>query len=232
VYSVDTPAIVLKPEPYKVTLCRDNEEISIGHIDFAYAPAPALTEERVAAIRSNPFAAKWVRTSFRCNFCADAVQAYTGFERSHEAEQEGWTWYKALPDVFTCKCGITLIDLTMLRESLHVLIGNTTGEDEGPLSFTRLYNKSALESILSGFASLLDSNPPEETVQKFIKKNPILLQHFSPQRIFDKSPILALHKTDFSVLNSKGDLLLIEIERPGIPLMKKTGKRLPTFNTQ
>jgi len=218
----DIDAVVKHPGQYKITVCRETEEVSIGCLVFGYAPAPPLTKERIAAIRSNPYATKRVRFSMRCNQCNDELRAYTGLERSDEEERDGWIWYKQLPDSFACKCGKTTMDLTMLRDSLHALLGHVTrGKEE--LSFTRLYERGALEAICNQFASLLDLNPEEEQVQQFIEDNPILLHQFGPERIYHKAPILTKHKTDFAILSNKGALILIEIEKPGKRLLKKDG---------
>ena len=38
-----------------------------------------------------------------------------------------------------------------------------------------------------------------------------------------KKPVLSFYVVDFAVVNQRKELLLIEIERPGIPLVKKDG---------
>lgn len=218
----DIDAVVKRPDQYKITMCRGTEEVPIGCLVFVYVPAPPLTSERIAAIRSNPYAAKRVRFSMRCNQCSDELRAYTGLERSAEEERDGWIWSKQLPDSFTCKCGKNTMDLTMLRDSLHALLGHVTrGEEE--VSFTRLYERGALEAICNQFASLLDLNPEEKQVQQFMEDNPILLQQFAPERIYHKVPILTKHETDFAILSNKREMILIEIEKPGKQLLKKDG---------
>lgn len=219
----DINATIMYPGQYKVTMCREAEEVSIGSLIFGYAPAPPLTKERIAAIRSNPYAAKRARFSMRCSQCNDELRAYTGLERSAEEERNGWIWYKQLPDSFTCKCGKNTMDLTMLRDSLHALLGSSMREEGEEISFTRLYERGALEAICSQFASLLDLSPEERQVQQFIEDNPILLQQFTPERIYHKVPILTKRETDFAVLSNKRELILIEIEKPGKRLLKKDG---------
>ena len=73
----------------------------------------------------------------------------------------------------------------------------------------------------NAFDLILDRNSEEEAVQKFIERNPLILHPFSSLRIFYKSPILTKYKTDIVILNAKKELLLIELERPGLKLMKK-----------
>jgi hypothetical protein len=218
----DVDAVIMRPGQYKIMMCRETEEVSIGCLVFGYVPAPPLTEARIAAIRSSPYAVKRARISIRCDHCKDELHAYTGLERSTEEEADGWTWYRQLPDLFTCKCGRTTVDLTILRDNAHVLLGHIVrGEEE--ISFTRLYERGAIETIFSQFVSLLDLNPEEKLVQQFIEDNPILLQQFASERIYHKAPILTKHKTDFVILNNKRELILIEIEKPGKRLLKKDG---------
>jgi len=50
-----------------------------------------------------------------------------------------------------------------------------------------------------------------------------LLHRFSPERIFFKARILTFRDTDFAVLNSQCQLLLIELERANKKLLKKDG---------
>ncbi len=44
-----------------------------------------------------------------------------------------------------------------------------------------------------------------------------------PKRIFVKPPILTKYFADFAVLNARDELLLVEIGRPSLKLVKKDG---------
>jgi hypothetical protein len=67
------------------------------------------------------------------------------------------------------------------------------------------------------------SNPPEEDIQRFIQDNTILLTVFGPKRIFFKPPLLTKYKADIAILNHKKELLLVELERPSLQLLKQGG---------
>lgn len=219
----DFNALVKEPGDYKVVVTTDEGEKTIGFLVFGYVPAPPLTEERITAIRSNPHASKWIRFTLRCNDCGTELRSYTGLERSAKDELDGWIWYRELTSKFTCNCEKTKIDLTYIRESLHAFLGQVVSANEQELSFTRLYEKHTLELICNQFAAVLVPDPREETVQQFIQANPILLQQFAPQRLYHKPPLLTKYTADFAVLNNKGELILIEIEKPNKRLLKKDG---------
>jgi len=174
--------LIKEPGQYKVVLCRNNEEVSIGCLNFGYAQSTPLTEDRIAAIRSDPFASKWVRYSVRCNGCSKEIRTYTGLERSEKAEREGWVWYKLLPDDFYCGCGDNNFSLRYIRENLHAFLGGAR-KNNAEFSFARLYEKRAFENTYRQFEELLNREPLEEEVQQFIEKNPILLHPFSPENL-------------------------------------------------
>lgn len=214
--------LVKQPGPCKVTLCRNGEEFTIGSLNFGVRYVAPLTEDRVQAIKSNPMAVKWTMAIIKCNKCDDEICAYVGLERSDSLEKDGYIWYKQLPEIFVCSCGSGNIDLHTIRENMHALLENVV-VDEDYLSFTRMYEQEALEAICNQFSTLLDQNPPEEVVQRFIQENPLLLQQFSPARIFYKSPILTKYNTDIVILSQKKELWLVELEKPDIQLLKRDG---------
>jgi hypothetical protein len=110
----------------------------------------------------------------------------------------------------------------LYRENLHGLLGAEKPTD-GEVNFVRLYEEDTLRDIANGFEGLLESDPAEEAVQTFIKDNPILLHQFTPDKVFFKTPILSKYKTDITILTKSKNLLLIEIEKPTITLMKSDG---------
>jgi hypothetical protein len=213
---------VLEPGEYSVRCRRGENDKPLGFLNFYYVPAAPLTPERVAAIRSNPFASKTVRYSIGCKVCHQELKTYAGLERHAKDEGEGWTWYQSLPDTFSCRCGKATFNLSMLRESLHSLLGNHARQDNN-VSCEAMYTRSMYEVVYNRFASVLDRCTKEEEVQDFIKRNPLVLQQFSPESIYPKAPVLTHHATDFAILNSRGELVLIEIERPDRHLMKGKG---------
>lgn len=215
-------ALVKSPGRFTVFLAKDGQELTIGHLIFALAPAIPLTPDRIAAIKSDPMAAGALRYILTCNQCGDTLKSYTGLDKSKDQEENGFVWYEDLPNRFNCSCGKNDLDLTILRQNMHGLLGRHANS-QGAISLTQLYEKDALETIVNDFIKLLDSNPLEEPIQKFIEDNPILLHQFSPQQIFYKPPILSKYKADFAVVNQKKELILIEIEKLGKPILKKDG---------
>lgn len=224
----EVSALIEGPGQYKVVLTRDDEDLPIGCLNVGYVEAPPLTQDRIAAIRSNPNAAKRIRFVIRCNECRDKIVGYVGLEQNEEREQEGATWYTELPPVFRCECGRNEIDLSYLRANLHALLGRTnTGEQDmippAHLSFVRLYEQNVLESIYSQFDELLSKEPHEVEILQFIRDNPILLHRFSATRIFFEVPILTKYRADIVVLTTNHDLLLIELEKAQTRLLKTDG---------
>lgn len=223
----DTLISIDAPGKYELVMSRGLEKIPLGTLLFFHAPAPPLTEERIAAIRSNPHSTKQVMMIYQCNICEDKIQMYAGIERDDEEEKKGFVWYKDLPEKFNCRCGNKRVDLSIFRENGHWLINNgVVLRGEGELEdFSRLYNSQPLEAITNEFAYLLDKNPSEQVIQEFIEDNPVLLHQFAAEKLFVKSPILSKYKTDFTVLSNNGDLILIEIERANLQLLKQDGGR-------
>jgi hypothetical protein len=209
---------------YKVTFHQREQERTIGWLTLEHVPPPPLTPDRIEAIRTNPAALRHCKLLIECTECCAGITPYTALERCDDYEKKGYVWYKDLPDTFDCYCGKVRIDLTLLREHFHSILGSIPDVD-GTASFTSPYHyqRSKLESLCTGFAQLLDRNPSEEEVQKFIEENQVLLSSFGARRIFRKAPILTRYKTDFALLTHNKELILIELERPGIRLMTKTG---------
>jgi hypothetical protein len=150
------------------------------------------------------------------------MAVYTGLERNSDYEKQGNVWYKDLPDTFSCGCGKQRIDLTLLREHYHGVLGDVP-KLAGKLDNTQRYQESKIEMVCTAFAKLVSSNPPEEDIQKFIQNNTILLTVFGPKRIFFKPALLTKHNADIGILNHKKELLLIELERPSLQLLKQGG---------
>jgi hypothetical protein len=73
------------------------------------------------------------------------------------------------------------------------------------------------------FGRLLNSDPKEETIQKFIENNLIVLHQFSAERIIFKPAILTKYRADFGILTPQKELILIEIEHTKTRLLRKDG---------
>lgn len=217
-----TNIIVQHPGNYYVNLVVDDESVVIGEIYFAVVDPPPLTPERVAAIQSAPRAYKAVRMEVGCKKCPKKLRAYAALEKNEQEDKDGWTWYQDISDQFTCNCGATTIDTTIIRRNLHGFLGNIPPENL-EVSFIPMYEKSAIEDIRSNFAKLLKSNPKEELIQKYIEENTILLHQFPSNQIYFKPPIITFFVADFAIVTPQKELILIEIEKASTNLLLKKG---------
>ena len=92
-----------------------------------------------------------------------------------------------------------------------------------PVNSVRLYEDSTLQEYCRQFKELIDSDPVEEKVQEFLATHEVFFTSFLPRRLMLKPPILTEYRADFAILNERKELLLIEIERPGLQLLRKDG---------
>jgi hypothetical protein len=76
-------------------------------------------------------------------------------------------------------------------------------------------------TLIDAYKQLLDSNPPEETLQQFIRANPILLSP-TQTRVWPKV-VLGSRVTDFIFREADGDYTLVELEAPSRRLFIKNG---------
>jgi hypothetical protein len=215
-------SVVEAPEVYDVYLEREGEEFPLGSITFGLINPIPLTEDRIAAIRSHPNAAKVVNMEIACKICNDKLKIYCALEKDDIKEGQESIWYKELPDEFKCECGKTIIGLEIIQNNIHGLLGQFI-EPLAGVSFTRMYEKSALQHISNDFLKLIDNNPSEGEVHQFIDNNPTLLNQFSPHRIFNKPSIIGQRIADIAVLNTNKEFLLIELEKPGMRLLRNDG---------
>ena len=164
-----------------------------------------------------------MRITFGCKKCEAKLKAYAAFSKRPEEESIGYMWYQDLPDKFQCDCGSAHIDLNIIRRNLFVLLGHQLLGDEEEISYTPLYERSSIETLLGDFKRVLDTATDEETLQRFIEDNPIVLHQFPAEKIFFKPPILTFFKADFAVVTPQGELILIEIEKATMRLLKTDG---------
>lgn len=216
--SIDT--MIYGPTNCTIVLKRERLESVIGELVFGYAFSEPLSSEKIQALKSDPLSSKKIVYELNCNKCNKRMNTYAAIERNREIENENMIWFENLPSHFICDCG-NRIDLEYLRRNLHLLLEHRNRQNE--LTSTRMYEKRTLDVILRGYEELIYSDCVEEEIQKYIESNTIILQQFSPVKIFFKRPILSKHKTDFVILTSKKELLFIEIERPNIKLVVKSG---------
>jgi hypothetical protein len=218
------PIVVMRPGSYRFLCATDGgEEHVVGRFEAVVTTPSALTPERVAAIRTDPNAVKAVRVSLQCRKCPPKLVVYAGLDRADTTRHSEARWYADLPEEEPCSCGATVFDLRTLRTNLHALLGRRLPGDGEGVGYERLYEESALLSVLSDFKLLLSQNAREEVLQQFIQEHPVLLHQFPAERLFFKPAILTFFKADFAVLTSQRELLLIEIERADTRLLRKNG---------
>lgn len=215
--------VVREPGTYRLFFINSAEErVNLGSVLLEYVPAAPLTDESKEAMKSNPYLRKKIRMGVSCKVCDESIEFYTALEKSKESADG--LWYGDLPDFFCCGCGKTKLNLKYLRESMHSALISKIQSLPDAENMGRAYNETAIEKIALAFSDLIkkeiDISTGEETLQKFIKNNPIVLSYFAPKLTAFKSPIGSKYTTDIVILNSKNELLLIELEKPNTKLKK------------
>jgi len=202
-----------------------NEEVCIGGFYCVVANPPPLTQDRIAAIRADPKAGKYVRAVVGCKKCQGKLYVVAGIDRPSDIDGKEKIWYQEAPNEWRCNCGLSIIDLKLIRQNLHGLLGKSikNGEAQSELTFIRMYEKGTLADVCAEFGAILDGNPAEQDVQRFLEGHTVFLHRFSPTKIKPKAPILTKYQTDFAIVDSRGVLILVELEKPGIKLLKKNG---------
>jgi Shedu protein SduA, C-terminal len=218
----DTAWIVSKPGIYYLERFADDTWSKVGTLEFVLVDPPPLTPDRITAIKSEPNAAKSVRIEIGCKHCPSKFRAYAALEKVEKIEKEGWTWYGEVPSSFGCACGRTSIDLQYIKRNLFGLLGRPM-QSAGNMDFVPLYRAASLRSIFNNFNKLISGHPSEELLQKFMEENPILLHQFPSNRILTKPKILLAYVADFGIVTPTKELLLIELEKSDIRLLKKDG---------
>ena len=223
--------MIWQPGTLEVRLELNGDEHDLNFIKFVYVPAPPLSNDIRHAIKSNPSLWSELRMVIQCSKCKAGITPEVGPERfKPEAQDERFpnpTWYEDLPDDFKCECGTTSVPLRYLRESMHWFLANTSSvQADGSVTIqTSLLSLPEAEKVLGAFRRLLDGEPPESKVQSFIQTNPMLLAPFAARQLFFKPPILNKYAADFGIVTSRRELLLIEIERPNLHLLKADGSQ-------
>lgn len=221
--TANPPLVIQKQGRYFAILQRDdNSEDIIGEFYCVVVEPLPLTSERIALIKSHPKAIKAVRGTFGCNSCPSKVRVYAAFERDPQSEAEGFTWYADIPEHFTCECGKTQIDFGSLKRNFFALLLQPM-PPSGEISYVPLYEKSSVENLRLEFLNLVNRDPLEEDLQKFIEENPLLLHQFPAEKRFFKPQILTQFKADFAIVTPQKELVLIEIERASTRLLKSDG---------
>lgn len=213
--------LVNEPQVLEAFLKSNEDEVYLGFLTFGLASAPPLTPDRIAAIKSDPRAVKALRFVLGCKYCDSNLKVAASLDKSDKREDES-VWYQDLPNEFACSCGKTKMPLHILKTNMHALLGKTDISMNN-FTFSSLYQDDAIDRISEKFLQLISSNPREEDIQLFLASNPIVFHFLSPIRLFEKPPILSKHQADFAILDSRGTLVFVELERSGVLLLRKDG---------
>jgi hypothetical protein len=222
---INTDIVINSAGTYEVFLTTENEERYLGMVTLAHVPLAPFTPEEITALKSDPLATKFVRMNLTCNSCHEGMKVYAGVEKSPSLESQGFRWNLDIKeDEFVCSCGKGRISLIPIKTGLHGLLRrNLTPQTQTDVSAVRLYERTALEQYCRELLTLTKANTGEEDLQNFLESHPIFFHVFLPKKIIFKPPILTKYFADFAVLNSRDELLLIEIERPQLKMLKKDG---------
>jgi hypothetical protein len=222
-FYVKIDALVNQPGRYIIQANVNGKIIEIGEAYFHYQPTPPLTRDQIKAIESDPTSAKVISIECGCKHCPTKIHVYTALERQTNFEANGFTWQHDVDDSFKCDCGKTSFSLRYVRESLHGMLLKGFSSLTIGLSYERMYGHAQVTKIIQEYNKLLKTDKDEAPFQEFIEKHPILLARFHAKRLFIKPNILGKFETDFAILNSRNELLLIELEKPSLKLFKKDG---------
>ena len=220
----DCKILAYEPGMYTMVLEKDGAKQIVGRLGLALSEVPPLTDEMREAIKSNPTAAKFARIEIGCSKCPGKSKIYTALERDASLESQGYTFNLDAPDKFSCECGDVYLDQTSLKKNLHGLLGDRSALIEDlTASYLPLYEKSSLETIYRDYVRILKDAKKEEEIQVFFESNKILFSQFSPSRILNKPKLLSQYVADFAILDSRKELILVEIEMPDTFLITKKG---------
>ena len=210
---------------YQVFLSSPDGEQYVQTVTFAHAPRPPYSAEEITAIKSDPMARKFVRMLVTCKLCGEGLKVYAGIERSPSLESQGFRLnYEIKEDNFVCSCGKTQFSLIPIRTGLHGLLQrNVNPQTDETISAVKLYEKTALEESCRQMLKLISADTDEEQLQNLLESHPIFFHVFMPTRIMFKPKILTKYVADFALLNARNELLLVEIEKPHLRLLKKDG---------
>ena len=214
--------VVSKPRKYNIHVIHRGKGVYIGEVNFWYNKPEPYTVEQFRAIEADPYSTKGIRAKLSCNFCQKILLTYCSLEREVDTEDQGYIWYRELPERFHCECGKTSFDLELLKEGLPSLLGRDIKLNDW--SYERRYSHTKIESIIQRFYNILNKCKDEESLQKFIQDNPVMLAQFFAKQIFYKPNINGKFFADFAILNAKNELIFVEIERPNLQLFKKSRK--------
>ena len=214
---------VKQPGSFLVKLQTDDGFQTIGCFDCILATPPPLSQEEINAIRSRPGAMRTCYATFECTVCKDKICVAKSLLNTDSVplKKKEAIPIETAPESWCCSCGKAEFPLTYLKEGMHEILRHSFPRGES-LGFIPLYQPGALDVILYEYEQLINSDPKEEAVQVFLQDHPLFWNFLGPIRIKFKPDILTKYKADFAVLSADKKLTLIEIERPGTKLGKKS----------
>lgn len=219
---VGTDVLVMRPDILKAYLLSADGEQFLAFFNLVHASIPLYSSDQVAALRSDPLARRVIRMRYTCTECGGQLETYCALERNKALDDQGIRWFADLEDRFSCKCGKLAFDLQYIRTGMHGLLSRSlTPDEQAGTDYVRLYEKTKLEEDCRQFKTLLDQSAPEQEVQGFLETHPIFFSRFSATRLMRKPKIMLKYVADFAILNRRKELLLVEIERPGMRLLTK-----------
>ena len=212
--------VVEAPGAMEVVALLGDAELHLGVVEFTYRPRPPLTADEMRAIEADLEVMKYARVTLGCTKCDSELRVYTGLNRSRALEDDGWLWQYDIPDNFACACDSTKYSLRYIRENLHAALGRDGIAAGFAVPFERRYGHEEILRIVSNFRALIAHEADEKPVQEFIEKHPAMLARFHPRRILPKPSIIGKRNADFGILDTRGILWLIELEKPSLPMFK------------
>lgn len=222
-FHVKIDSIVCHPGKYIVEASFGEEFQEIGEVYFHYRPTPPLTLDQIKAIESDPRSIIAIRIDLGCKHCPTKQRIYTALEKLSSFEKEGCTWHQELKNNFMCNCGKSKYSLKYIKESLHGLLLKNLSSDLTGLSYERCYAHGQIMDVVKNYESKLKAEKDEKPFQEYIEKHPVLLAHFHAKRLWFKASILGKFETDFALLDTRNQLILIELEKPSMKLFKRDG---------
>ncbi len=216
-------SVVPFPGKYTLTAKYKDTESQIGQLIFIYEKTAPFQLEQARALEADPFSIKHAKIILGCKSCYYQYIAYTALDRARELEEKGWIWQHDLPNEISCTCGKTKHDLKYVRESMHAILGRRDLGVVGDRNYHRRYSHLRILQIADDYLSELELRDDENSIQRFLERNTVLLYQFHATRLFVKPNILGKYEADFAILDTNKKLLFIEIERPAIKLFKKDG---------
>lgn len=219
-FQMDT--VLSYPTSCIVNLETDNTKNKLGFIQFQYTKHNELSVEDVKAIESDPYSIKALRYRLGCKFCDAELWVYSAVVKNKKLENKGDVYHKDVDDDFKCKCGKTQYSLRFLKESMQGLLGRDSKLVEN-LNYEKRYAYIEVRKLVEDYFSLINDKDDEKSVQDFLEENTLLLCGYHAKQIFFRPKILGKFIADFGIIDSKNQLILIEIERPSIKLFKQNG---------